>query len=53
MILYCSRMSTNQFTLSCKWVGILLACCFLKTASGLRGRCKGESNFQMSSLDSA
>ena len=43
---YCSRMSSNLLTLSCKWIGNLLAHCFLKTASGLKGRRRGEFFFQ-------
>ena len=45
MISYCSRMSSNLFTLSRKWIGTLLALCFLKTASGFKGRCSGEFIF--------
>ena len=40
MISYCSKILSNRFTLSCKWIGILLALCFLKTASGFNGRCR-------------
>ena len=43
---YCSRMSSNLFTLSCKWIGTLLALCFLKTASGFKGKCSDEFFFQ-------
>ena len=46
MISYCSRMSSNLSTLSCKWIGTLFALCFLKTASDLKGRCRGEFFFQ-------
>ena len=42
MISYCSRVSSNPLTLSCKWIGTLLALSFLKTASGFKGRCSGE-----------
>ena len=33
MISYCSKKSSNLLTLSSKWIGTLLALCFLKTAS--------------------
>ena len=52
-ISYCSRKSSNLFTLSCKWIGTLLALCFLKTASGFKGRCSGEIVFLTSNLDVA
>ena len=42
MISYCSKMSTNLFTLSCKCIGTLLAFVFLKIASGYKGNCSGE-----------
>ena len=48
-----SRMSSNQLTLSCKRIGILLAHWFLKFASGFRGNCSGEFNFPISKLDVA
>ena len=37
IILCCSLLSENLFTLSCKCIGFLLARCFLKTASCLSG----------------
>ena len=45
IISYCSKMSSNLFTLSCKWIGTLLALSFLKTASGFNGRCSDELIF--------
>ena len=30
IISYCSKMSSSLLTLSCKCIGTLLACCFLK-----------------------
>ena len=42
IISYCSRMSSNLLTLSCKWIGNFLAHCFLKTASGFKGRRRGD-----------
>ena len=53
MISYCSNMSSNLLTLSCKWIGTLIACCFLKTASSFRGKCSGEFTFPTSNLDVA
>ena len=50
---YCSRMSSNLFNLSCKRIGTLLARCFSKTASGLRGRCDDEFIFSTSKIDVA
>ena len=42
IISYCSRTSSNLLTLSCKWIDTLLALCFLKTASGFKGKSSGE-----------
>ena len=53
MISYCSSMSNNLLTLSCKRIGTLLALCFLKTASGFKGRCSNELTFPTSNLDVA
>ena len=53
MISYCSSMSSNRLTLSCKWIGILLACWFLKTASGFRGKISGAFTSPTSSFDVA
>ena len=52
-ILYCSNLSNSLLTLSCKWIGTLLALCFFKTASGFKGRCSGEFTFPTSNLDVA
>ena len=52
-ISYCSNMSSNLLTLSCKWFGTLLARCFLKTASSFKGKCTGEFTIPTSSLDVA
>ena len=46
-------MSSSLFTLFCKCIGILLARCFLKTASGFKGKCSGELVFPTSNLDFA
>ena len=35
-ISYCSKMSSHLLTLSCKWIGTLLALCFLKIMSGFK-----------------
>ena len=53
IISYCSKISSNRFTLSCKCIGTLLALCFLKTASGFKGKCNGEFTFPTSNLDVA
>ena len=53
MISYCFKMSSNLLTSSCKWISTLLALCFLKTASGFKGRCNGEFIFPTSNLDVA
>ena len=53
MISYCSRMSSNLLTLSCNWIGTLLALSFLKTVSGIKGRCSGEFIFATSNSDVA
>ena len=45
IISYCSEMSSSLFALSCKCIGTLLALCFLKTASGFKGKCSGELLF--------
>ena len=45
IISYCSRMSCNLLTLSCKWINTLLALCFLKTASGFKSKSSGEFIF--------
>ena len=50
-ILYCSKLLSNLLTLSCKWIGTLLVLCFLKTASGLNGRCRDELIFPASNFD--
>ena len=46
-------MSSNQLTLSCKVIGTFIALCFLKTASGFKGKCSGEFIFPTSNLDVA
>ena len=46
-------MSRNRLTLYCKCIGTLLARCFLKTASGFRGKFSGEFTFPTSNLDVA
>ena len=51
IISYCSKMSSSLFTLSCKCIGTLLALCFLKTASGFKGKCSGELIFPTSNFD--
>ena len=51
--LYCSKMSSSLFTLSCKCIGTLPARCFLKTASGFKCKCSGELIFLTSNLDVA
>ena len=38
IISYCSKISSNWFTLSCKCIATLLALCFLKT-TGFKGKC--------------
>ena len=53
IISYCSEMSSSLFTLSCKCIGTLLALCFLKTASGFKGKCSGELVFPTSNFDVA
>ena len=53
MISECSRMTSDLLTLSCKWIGTLLDLCFLKTASGFKGRCSGDFIFTTSNLDVA
>ena len=53
IISYCSKMSNVLFTLSCKCVGTLLALCFLKIASGFKGKCNGELIFSTSNFDVA
>ena len=53
IISYCSRMSSNLLTLSWKRIGTLLALCFLKTASGFKGKCIGECIFPTFNLDVA
>ena len=53
IISYCSKMSSSLFTLSCKGIGTLLARCFLKTASGFKGKFSGELIFHTSNLDVA
>ena len=50
-ISYCSKMSSSLFTLSCKCIGTLLALCFLKIASGFKGKCSGELIFPTSNFD--
>ena len=45
IISYSSKMSSSLFTLSCKCIGTLLALCFLKIASGFKGKCIGELIF--------
>ena len=45
---YCSSMSSNRLTLSCKLIGTLFARCFLKTASGFKGKFCGEFTFSTS-----
>ena len=51
IISYCSKMSSSLFTLSCKYIGTLFARCFLKTASGFKGKYSGELIFPTSNLD--
>ena len=51
IISYCSKMSSSLFTLSCKCIGTLLALCFLKIASGFKGKCSGELIFPTSNFD--
>ena len=53
IISYCSKISSSLFTLSCKCFGTLLALCFLKTASGFKGKCSGELIFPTSNFDVA
>ena len=53
IISYCSRIFHNLLTLSCKWIGTLLALRFLKTASGFIGRCRDELTFPTSNFDVA
>ena len=53
MISYCSSISRNRLTLSCKCIGTLLARCFLQTASSFRGKCIGEFNFPTLNWDVA
>ena len=53
IISYCSKMSSNLFTLSCKSIGTLLALCFLKTASSFKGKYNDELIFPTSNLDVA
>ena len=48
MISHCSKMSSNLLILPCKWIGTLLALCFLKTASVFNGECTGEFFFNTS-----
>ena len=42
IISYSSKMSSILFTLPSKGIRTLLALCFLKTASGFKGKCSGE-----------
>ena len=53
LISYCSKMSNNLFTLSCRCIGTLLALYFLKFASAFKGRCNSEFTFPTSNLDAA
>ena len=53
IISYCSKLFNNLMTLSCKWIGTLLALCFLKTAPGFNGRCRGELTFPTLNFDVA
>ena len=53
IISYCSEMSSSLFTLSCKYIGTLLAFFFLKTASSFKGKCSGELIFPTSNFDVA
>ena len=53
IISYCSKIFSNLLTLSFKWIGTLLALCFLKTASGFNGRCRDELIFPTSNFDVA
>ena len=53
IISYCSKMSSSLFTLPCKCIGTLLALCFLKIASGFKGKCNGEIIFPTSKFDVA
>ena len=53
IISYCSKIFNNLLTLSCKWIGTLLALSFLKTASGFNGRCRDELTFPTSNFDVA
>ena len=46
IVSYCSKMSSSLITLSCKCIGILLVLCFLKIASGFKGKCNGELIFR-------
>ena len=46
-------MSSYRFTFSCMCFGTLLALCFLKTASGFKGKCNGELTLPTSNLDVA
>ena len=53
IISYCSKMSYSPFILSCKCIGTLLACCFLKIASNFKSKCSGELIFPKLNLDVA
>ena len=46
-------MSSSLLPLSCKRIGYLLALCFVKTATGFKGKCSGEFIFPTSNLDVA
>ena len=53
IISFCSKLSSNLFTLSCRCIGTLLALCFSKIASDFKGRCSDELICPMSNFDVA
>ena len=50
VVSFCSSMSCYLLTLSCRCIGALLARCFLKIASGFRGKLSDEFTFPTSNL---
>ena len=53
IIYFCSKLSSNLFSLSCMCIDTLRALCFSKIASGFKGRCSDELICTMSKFDIA
>ena len=51
MFSFYSKLTSNLLTLSFRWIGTLLVCCFLKITSSFRGRCNDEITLPTSNLD--